>query len=52
MGKREDDFGDEPAANSRPSPSQDDPGLVRFLIVATIIFAAIWFGLSLLAGSL
>jgi hypothetical protein len=27
-------------------------GIVRFLIVATVIFAAFWFGISLVAGSL
>ena len=53
MGKREDHFGDEPAAYPRPSPSRDDdPGFVRFLIVGTAVFAAMWFGLSVLAGSL
>jgi hypothetical protein len=52
MGKRVSQLA-EPPANPGPSPSQDDdPGLVRFLIVGTSIFAAMWFGLSQLAGLL
>jgi len=52
MGERVNEL-DEPPASPGPSSSQEnDPGLVRFLIAATVIFAAAWFGISLLAGSL
>jgi hypothetical protein len=54
MGEGREDFGaDEPAADRPPASSEtDDPDLVLFLTVATVIFAALWFCLSLIAGAL
>jgi hypothetical protein len=44
---------EETAASRRPAKSEtDDPDLVPFLTVATVIFAGLWFGLSLIAGAL
>ena len=41
------------AANRPPAKSQtDDPDLVAFLTVTTAIFAALWFGIALIAGVL
>jgi hypothetical protein len=54
MGEGREDVGaDEPAADRPPASSEtDDPDLVLFLTVATVIFAALWFCLSLIAGAL
>jgi hypothetical protein len=54
MGKgREDSEAEETAANRPPARSDtEDPDLVAYLTLATVIFAAIWFGLSLVAGAL
>jgi hypothetical protein len=45
----------EETAGCRPPATreaEDDPHLVAFLTLATVIFAALWFGLSLVAGAL
>jgi hypothetical protein len=54
MGEGREDFeAEESAANRPPANSEtDDPDLVAFLTVATVIFAALWFGVSLIAGAL
>jgi hypothetical protein len=54
MGEDREDFEAEEPAVSRPPvrSDTDDPGLMAFLTVATVIFAALWFGLSLIAGAL
>ena len=54
MGEDQEDFeAEESAANRRPANTEtEDPDLVAFLTVATVIFAALWFGLSLIAGVL
>lgn len=54
MGEGREDFeAEESDASRRPAKSEtDDPDLVAFLTVTTVIFAALWFGLSLIAGAL
>jgi hypothetical protein len=54
MGEDREDLEAEETAPKRPPASRepDDPGLVAFLTVTTVIFAALWFGLSLIAGEL
>ena len=54
MGEDREDFGaDEPAADRPPASGEtDDPDLVLFLTVATVIFAALWFCLAMFAGAL
>lgn len=54
MGEDREDFeADEPAADRPPLSSEtDDLNLVLFLTVATVIVAAVWFCLSVIAGAL
>jgi hypothetical protein len=54
VGEGREDLGAEETAASRPPANSepDDPDLVLFLTVATVIFAALWFGLSMIAGAL
>lgn len=54
MGEGREDFEAEESAANRPPAKieKDGPHLVAFLTVATVIFAALWFGLSLIAGAL
>jgi hypothetical protein len=50
---RDDSEPEETAANRLPAESEtEDFDLVAFLTVATAIFAALWFGLSLIAEAL